>query len=133
MSLQDRNVILCSLCGFRGFSFFQIARHLRLHSEASFRCGIEDCPSLFTNLTFFQSHLREFHDDIYPIIQSVLPELVNSSFSYPADQGPAPNSDVAQANDAPGLDLSIGFSDSFEPALPDGQSDYQDEIMDGND
>ena len=75
----NENVILCRLCGFRGLSFFQIARHLRSHSEASFRCGIEDCPSLFTDVTFFQSHLRDIHEDIYPNIQSVLPELVNSS------------------------------------------------------
>ena len=76
------NVIFCNFCGFGGFSFFQVARHLRLHTRASFRCGIEDCPYTCENLSVFRRHLQDFHSDIYPEMASELPDLVNSVFTY---------------------------------------------------
>ena len=76
------NVIFCSFCGFRGLTFFQVFRHLKVHSRATFRCGVEDCPSEYTNFSSFRAHFSQRHEDIYPTINGILPELVNSSFCY---------------------------------------------------
>ena len=122
------NVILCSLCGFRGLSFYQVSRHLRLHDGASFRCGVEDCPSMYTNLSSFRNHLSDIHDDIYPVISAQLPQLVNSAFCYEFDSSnnplSVPDSPISGNQFTPDLPV-------FEPPSP-FSVDREDENLEQN-
>ena len=80
--VEDNNVIFCGLCGFGGLTFFHLLRHFRSHPGSSFRCGIEDCDSRYSNLSSFRAHLARKHEEVYPIIRAELPSLTNSCFSY---------------------------------------------------
>ena len=83
-------------------------RHLAAHSGASFRCGVENCPSQYTNLRSFRAHLASNHEDIYPSITSELPELINSIFKYPVQTNFVPQ-EIAP--------IQIEVPD-FDPASP---------------
>ena len=125
--LRDERVILCVFCGFRAWSFFQITRHFELHLGFSFRCGIDSCPSEFTVLDSFRSHLRAHHDDLYPNIRSELPYLdENSCFAYPRI------SNLTFADSRPESPPAFSDTPEPEPHSPDIPNNFEDQLLEEN-
>ena len=123
-------VILCNFCGFRARNFFQITRHLNNHIGSSIRCGIDSCPSEFTNLNSFRSHLRAHHDDIYPNIRSALPHLDEVSCFRYSEQGIS--GDVPESRpESPHQESNFPFPD-IDPPTPDLPISIEDQVLEEN-